>query len=248
MLPKPIQSLQHKLVKDAVLLRKNKQERLKKQQVLVIGKKMVQDLSSHAAADVLFCGEDVDLSYLNSPKAIYHVSFSILKKISGVCHPDGVAAIFPLPKMQSKIDFPLLILDDIQDPGNVGTLFRSALGLFWNTVLYTPQTADPFGEKALSASRGAAFHIPHFCKEKEEIAQLLEQKNVASYLADTKGKDPATWKKTERYALIVSSEGKGPSSCFINRSKRLSIPMHASIESYNVAAAGSILLYLLRAL
>lgn len=245
MLAKQIRSLQHKLVKDAVRLRKERRYREEKGLVLVSGKKMIEELSQHLPPKALFFTE---IPLPCSKGALYKVTKPVLEKITGMPSPDGHAALFPKRRLPVSISSPLLILDGVQDPGNVGTLFRTALGLGWKGIILLENTADPWGEKALRASKGAAFHMPHEEKTAVEISSLLQEKGFHTYLADTKGLslEEALSKSPKAFALVLSREGKGLSSHDYPSPIKITLPMQPSTESYNVASAGSILLYLLR--
>lgn len=242
MLTKHIQSLQHKLVKEAVQIRKNRRARREKNQALVVGEKMVKEISKHFLPKALFSLEPQTLKAENS----YTVSKEVLKKITGVPAPDKMAALFPLPNHSLGKKDHLLILDEIEDPGNLGTLFRTSLGLKWDGIFLTPKTTDPFSEKALRASKGSVFFQPYAYMEKDALKNLLEKSSYEVFLADIHGKDPEKLVKKKKTALILSAESKGVSEEFIPISQKISLPMDSSIESYNVASAGSILLYLLR--
>ncbi len=152
-------SLQHPLVKKCVGLRTDKAVRDHSKTILLIGEKMVRELSQRIQLHTLITTEPSEIR----AQEHYVVTDSILKKITGLPAPDGFVAIAPFPQPQSLENKKrLLILDRISDPGNLGTLLRTALALNWDGVIFTPGTVDPFNDKALRASKGALFSLPYW--------------------------------------------------------------------------------------
>ncbi len=238
MVSKRITSLQHPLVKHWLQLRTERTYREETQRVLVVGEKMARELP----IEQLIALED---SSEIKAKETYLVSDPILKKITGLNQPDGFAAELPLPQPQnlSHKKF-LLILDQIADPGNLGTLLRTALALDWEGVIITPGTVDLFNDKALRAAKGAQFHLPYARLTPEEIAQL----KLHFYTADLKGKPLQSTSFKSPLALILSSEGHGAGSWSDQIAEKINIPMNGQVESLNVASSGAILLYSMRSL
>jgi len=239
MLPKEITSAQHKLVKTLVRLRDNRAFRQEKKLILVVQEKMVRELSQTLPIEILiFTDKNPSLS----SKDLIKTTPQILKKITGLPSNESIAACFSLPKEQdlTKTDS-LLILDEIRDPGNVGTLFRSALALGRKGIILTPNTVDPFNDKALRASKGAVFHLPFQHLEKKEILKL-----PSLLIADLEGEDADGMTFTSPSSLILSNESRGADSVFCKSCPKVKINMNSQVESLNVATSGSILLYLMR--
>ena len=154
----------------------------------------------------------------------------VFRKITGQPSPEGVVAEFPLPKPSSLkgLDY-VLVLDRVMDPGNMGMLLRSALALGFEGVLFLEGCVDPFNEKALAAARGALFRLPYCFGTLDDIdAPLL--------VADLEGA-PLAFQK--RCALVLGNEAQGSQI----EAPKVSIPHKGEMESLNVAAAGSILMY-----
>jgi len=234
-----INSLAHPSVKHAVKLRESKAYREEKQTLLISGKKMVQE----ANLCTLFT-TDENCSF--AAKTRYLVTKEILKKITALDSPDGFAAEVAMPISKDlQREKRLLILDHIQDPGNLGTLFRSALALGWDGIWITPDTVDPFNDKALRASKGAAIHMPFEQKTRQEIIEWAARFKADVFVADLRGTALQKQKSELPRALILSNESKGPVLWDIPRAKSVTIPMKTSVESLNVAAAGAIFLYML---
>lgn len=183
------------------------------------------------------------------------VSSAVMKKITGLPAPDGVAATFPLPAPTPLVSrAPLLVLDRLANPGNVGTLLRTALALGWGGVFFLPGTVDPFHEQVVRASRGALFHLPWWEGTWEELHRLSggrtaqregETGGMVAYVADTEGTPLSDLVLRRECLLLLSNEGEGVSQEGAAWGQRITIPMTAGVESLNVAAAGAILMYLL---
>lgn len=246
MVAKEITSLQHPLVKEAVRLRLNRKEREQSGHILLSGKKMILDLAATYPIDTLFFTE-TPTNQLRA-KTVFRVSSEVLKKICGLEEKEGLAAIVPMPAPQSLSEKThLLILDQISDPGNLGTLWRTALALGWGGIWLTPGTVDPFNDKALRAAKGATFHLPYERVTPSQVKQWLNTKKATLFTADLEGTPLFDVDfKTEPLALLLSNEGKGPSNWSSSFSKKVTIPMTGTIESLNVASAGAIFLYAMR--
>lgn len=233
MLTKKIDSLQHPLVKRWVKLRTERSYREETQSVLVVGKKIVNEISTKAI-----------ISTTPGPKVDYLVTEEILKKITGLHQPDGLAAEAVLPRPQLLLGLKsILILDQIADPGNLGTLLRTALALNWEGIIVTPNTVDLFNDKALRAAKGATFRLPYACMTHEEISDFLRKNGITAFTADIEGEVLGRVPFKSPIALVLSNESKGPSHSI---GQKITIPMSDKTESLNVASAGAILLYEMR--
>jgi TrmH family RNA methyltransferase len=231
---KKIESLQHPLVKHLSALRTDRQVREEAGHVLVFGEKMCRELP----IDTLLTLHRSDIP----AKEKYLVTEPILKKISGLAQPDGFAALVKMPKPQNLAGKSyLLILDGISDPGNLGTLLRTALALGWEGVILTPDTVDLFNDKAIRAAKGATFHLPYARMDREELIDL----KFHFYTADLEGEALDAANFTPPMALILSNEARGPSP-WAKKYQRVTIPMNPAVESMNVAVSGAILLYAMR--
>lgn len=241
MVTKNLISLQHPFVKYLVSLRQDKALRKTERKVLVSGKNLVSDLlASGIACQALFL-TDKAFPYPDP----YHVSEEVMRKITGLPHPDGVAALICLPSWQElRSCSSLLVLDGISDPGNLGTLLRTALALGWEGVFFLEGGCDPFNDKALRAAKGATFHLRLQEGSWEDFLELSSLFTV--YIADKKGEPLPPKTLQPPYALILSHEAKGARKEAKQLFHPLTIPMRPTMESLNVASAGAILLYMLQ--
>jgi TrmH family RNA methyltransferase len=138
-----------------------------------------------------------------------------------------------------------LVLDGVQDPGNVGTIWRTADALGADGLLLVNGCADPYGPKTVRASMGACFRLPVWEAGPEELCALLERSGLPLYAtalrADTVSLEQAG---LGRCAVIIGSEGRGVSQSLLDRSgQTIRIPMRSRCESLNAAAAASVVLW-----
>lgn len=137
-----------------------------------------------------------------------------------------------------------LVLDGIQDPGNVGTLIRSAWAFGCGAVVVLPGSADPFGPKAVRASAGGIFHLDVAEAEPSEVV-VWSTANGAILLAAATGDDGIPSSVGGPWVLVVGSEGHGVRPEIRDAAQAVAVPMPGGAESLNAAVAGSLLLYTL---
>jgi RNA methyltransferase, TrmH family len=177
----------------------------------------------------------------------YLVTEEVMTDLSDTETPQGITAVLRQHEMAlpKHLDF-LLVMDAVRDPGNVGTILRTASAAGVNAVLIAPETADPFSPKVLRAGMGAQLKIPVCLCSWEKISSLIHaQTGMTTLLADTIDGTPL-WEEnlTGAIALIVSSEASGPSPSARDLANHIiTIPMPGSCESLNAAIAASLLIY-----
>ena len=139
----------------------------------------------------------------------------------------------------------ILVLAGLQDPGNVGTLLRSAEAFAATGVLLLPGTASPWNPKALRASAGSAFRVAAIAASETDALDLLAEHNVPAVAAVARDGTPIDAAPLAKScALLIGNEGAGLSDSLIAAAAhRITIPMPGKVESLNAAIAGSLLLY-----
>jgi TrmH family RNA methyltransferase len=247
MLIHKITSLQHPHVKHLVKVRDNRNDRYRSQSVVVCGCKLIRELARQFHFRSLVLEEGVSVAFKFETENLYYATPEIIKKISGLEQPEPIIAEIQMPKVYdvSSANF-LLILDGISDPGNLGTLLRSAFGLGWDGVFLTPGCTDPFNDKALRAAKGATFTLPWKSGTLEELNTLIKNKNIKLFAADAKGADLSTCHFSLPLALALGNEAHGLNSQLKEQAELIAIPMKGQMESLNVASAGAIMMYELR--
>lgn len=139
----------------------------------------------------------------------------------------------------------VLVLDRVADPGNVGTLLRSAAAAGADATVLAPGTADAFAPKVLRSGMGAQFRLPVLHLEWTQIAELLRQYDLHAFIAETNlGKSFDQVDLTQKLAFLIGAEAQGPSpEARALAAEPIHIPMPGQIESLNAATAGSLLLF-----
>lgn len=171
------------------------------------------------------------------------VSASLMKSISETETPQGILAVLqtsslPIPDSH---DF-ILILDQIRDPGNLGTLLRTAAAAGIQAVLLSPETTDALAPKVVRAGMGAHFRLPIRSLTWDEISGMT--KGLQTYLAAMDGKPCWETDLREPLALIVGGEAEGASEDARKlATQKISIPMAGNVESLNAGVAGSVLMF-----
>jgi RNA methyltransferase, TrmH family len=249
MITKKIESLQHPIVKHLVKLRENHSWREETKRVLIIGKKMVTEVAKTTPLLNLFISSPSLFFEDLRPSTLYETSLSLMKKITGQKEPEGIAAevLLPLSQDLSNKKF-LLVLDRISDPGNMGTLLRTALALEWDGAILLEGCVDPFHEKAIRASMGASFFLPLAYFQEKDLENFLLSKKFHCYLADIEGEDLHNLSFQFPLALFLCSESLGPSLFAERVCQKVTIPMKKKVDSLNVAVAGGILMYQMKLL
>lgn len=237
-------SLQHPLIKHFVKLRADNAYRYESQSLVIEGVKPIQEIEPHLIR-ILYTP---NYAYFADPFTCekWEVTDAIMKKISGMVSPEGIIAEVQIPVFESLDKaHRVLALDGINDPGNMGTLIRTALALGWDAVYFLPGSCDPFNEKVLRAARGAHFKMTFARGNAERLYQWVQRYQVVSVVADIKGEVPKQMASAERRLLVLGNESHGSSEAVRQFCQPITIPMPGEMESLNVAVAGGILLYLL---
>lgn len=173
-----------------------------------------------------------------------YMTKSVEKYISALDTPTGMIGICRKKKDEPICD-KILILDDIQDPGNLGTIIRSAVAFDIDTIILSEKCADVYSSKVIRASQGMLFHINILVENLEELIPQL--KDLGYQVLGTKvtlGKDIKTLEKMQKFAIIMGNEGNGVKKELLDMcDEYIYIKMSESCESLNVAVATSIILY-----
>ena len=165
--------------------------------------------------------------------------------------PQGIIAIAKAPdrSLEAFVDanpMRLLLLDAVQDPGNVGTIIRTAAALGATATIALPGTVDVWNAKVVRSAMGAHFHYPAFHASWEDCESFLKWTRVPLWVADV-GDSRVPTPIPERLALAVGNEGGGLSAPVRSSAERVvSVPITSTVESLNVAVATGILLHELR--
>jgi TrmH family RNA methyltransferase len=166
--------------------------------------------------------------------------------------PQGVIAIGEVPgRSLDTLDVAggcrLIVLDGVQDPGNAGTIVRTAAALGATATIALPGTVDLWNPKVIRSSMGAQFQHPAFHATVEDLIAFLERKQIELWATDASGSPLERSGAPMRLAIAVGNEGSGLSPAIRAQAKRtVSLPIAANVESLNVAVATGIILHELR--
>jgi TrmH family RNA methyltransferase len=188
---------------------------------------------------------------LDSGISTEEISDEELRAASATENPQGVILVMEEPPAATRADEGwdprrILLLDGIQDPGNVGTLVRGARAFGIDLVVALDGTADPWGPKAVRSSAGAMAHTPVVRMGWEEARGWMEELGIPILAASAEGKGVGSVGFPGGWALAVGNEGAGVRDAVRDAAHSLvSIPMAPGVDSLNVAAAGAVLLFAL---
>lgn len=180
---------------------------------------------------------------------VYELSSSIFSQLCETEHPQGIIAEVSVPHwdMDTKLNESklLLLLDEIQDPGNLGTILRTAAATGVDLVVLGNGTVDPYNSKVVRSTMGALFHLPVIGADLLEVIPVLKTKNIA--VAGTSphcGVYAFDYLFPEKVAIILGNESKGIQEDILRQmDQALMVPMSGTAESYNVSITAGMLLY-----
>jgi TrmH family RNA methyltransferase len=205
------------------------------------------------ALEATLRGKTLKAALLEREIRIEEYTEAELEALANTEHPQGVVAVIE-PKRWSLSDIRMLtgtsavVLDGVQDPGNVGTILRTALGLGATGVIALKGTADLTNSKVIRSAMGASFHLPAVPATPEEFVAWAKLQRTEIWIAEGSG-EPAEqlpgWRADRSpVALVFGNEGAGISSVLESAAtRRVAIPLAQRVESLNVAVAAGILLY-----
>jgi RNA methyltransferase, TrmH family len=176
---------------------------------------------------------------------VEEVSASLMKSISETETPQGILAVLELAQLPipNHPDF-ILIPDQIRDPGNLGTLLRTAAAAGVQAVLLPPETTDAFAPKVVRSGMGAHFRLPIHSMTWEEIGRFCDSASQRIYLADMDGQSCWETDLRQPVALVIGGEAGGASESARKLAhQKISIPMNGNVESLNAGVAGSVLMF-----
>lgn len=242
-----ITSLDNPIVKMAASLRQRKYRyRLKK--YVVEGVKLVEEaLRSKASVDfILTVDQKADYGDVKT----YVVNEKVFKKLSEVESPQGVMAVVnmeesKLSDIMSKNKGLIVVLDGLQDPGNIGTIIRAADAMGAGGIVVFKGTGDVYNPKAIRASMGSIFHIPVvFSQDPVMVYEKLKRNGMKIAATSLKGDVYPYEIDLINTAVVFGNEGNGISRVSEEQSDLLvKIPMDGMAESLNVAMSAAIILY-----
>lgn len=208
---------------------------------LVEGEHLVLEAYKKGLLEELFLEENTKLDL--DVKTSY-LSRNVIKFISELDNPSNIIGL--CKKVEEKeIGNKVLVLDDIQDPGNFGTIIRSAVAFNIDTIVVSNNTVDLYNSKVIRASQGMLFNINIIRRDLNVFVLELKKEGYQIYATKVNGgKSLKTIEKMGKFAIIMGNEGAGVSDNLMSLANEyLYIDMNSNCESLNVAVATSIILY-----
>lgn len=254
---KVITSRQNRIIKEVISL-KDKKHRRKQRRFLIEGYRFLHEaVKSNTEIEKVFFSDETEsenknelISLLDPEVQLYEVPRELFVHMAETDSPQGVLAVARIPEKDFESiyrkGFRGLVMDSIQDPGNAGTIIRTAHAMGFDAVIATEGTVDLYNGKVLRSTMGSVFYIPVLENIKAEDIFAFCRKNsirvIASRLEDAKPCYDADL--TGDFFIVVGNEGNGISGIFHELSDEfVKIPMPGGAESLNAAVAASVLMY-----
>lgn len=236
-----ITSLENKEIKKyASLLKKKYRDQGKL--FMVEGEHLVEEALKSNLLEKVILLENSNLSF--DTDTIY-VTKEIMKKLSTLDTPPNIIGICKMIPEKDDLGNRVLALDDIQDPGNLGTIIRSAVAFNIDSIIMSLNTVDLYNPKVIRSTQGMLFHINIIKSDLKKELTSLKQKNYSIYTTDvTDGCNIKEVAKEDKLVLVMGNEGNGVSKEISSLAdKKIYIKTNPLVESLNVGVATSILLY-----
>ncbi|MFA5542481.1 MAG: RNA methyltransferase [Bacilli bacterium] len=234
-----ITSLSNNIIKDLAKLSDKKYRQINKQ-FLVEGYHLINEANKINRLNTVLITKEED--YIDGVNNIL-VTNEIIKKITNTISPQGIVGVCDMVESSISGDR-FLILDNISDPGNMGTLIRSALGFNIDTVIVSDDSVDIYNDKVIRSTQGAIFNINIVICDISKAIDELKENNVmiigtslksSKYLNDIN--------RVNKYAIILGNEASGIKEEVLNKTDfNVKIKINSKLESLNVAIAGGIIM------
>ena len=230
----------------------DKKTRMNAKRFIVEGYHLVNEASKTNLLEAIISTDEKELKKINNVKR-YLVNDAIINKIATTKNPQNILGIVKMLDHNITNLLPiikgnktkLIMLDDVNDPGNLGTIIRTAAGLGYDGIIMSPNTVDLYNEKVIRSPQGEMFKIPIIKANLQEIIKLLKKEKVFCIgTALTNAKDVKHITKKDKFAICLGNEAKGISKEVLdNMDENVKIAMKNDVESLNVSIAAGIIMY-----
>lgn len=246
---KQIESAKNQKVKDWKKLH-TKKERTKTNTYLIEGEHLVEEaLKSPGTVKEILVKDEADIPpNLDMGIQCYVLSEDAFSAVTETETPQRISAVCHMPEEHLASPKRVLLIDAVQDPGNLGTMIRTADAAGLDAVVLGDGTADAFNGKTLRSAQGSHFHIPVVRRNLQSYVDELKAEGVKVYgTALQNGVPYQDISPSGSFALIVGNEGAGVDAGLLEKTNlNLYVPLYGQAESLNVAIAAAILVYHLR--
>ena len=252
---KTITSKKNPVVRDASVLNKSASERYALGKYIAEGARLVEDAAvSGVFIEALFFTETAEKKYqkyiekaIKKANEVYRIDEQVASMLSDTKTSQGVFALCRMNKKSGELKGRSVILENIQDPSNMGTVLRTAEAFGISTILLTGECCDIYAPKTLRASMGAVFRANVIeIKEQNSLINTLKKENYKVYgsVPSDKAEKITEIKMDDKTAVAIGNEGDGLTEMFKEKCDSLvTIPMKGRAESLNAAAAASIIMW-----
>ena len=237
-----------------------KNARFRRQESLFVteGWKMIAEALSRNMVETLYVSAEQeewlrDIPGLESTR-VELVNSAVFRELSDTVTPQGALAVTRMPvydreKLRERPDAAFLCLEDIQDPGNLGTMIRTAEGAGMSAVVMSRGCVDLFNPKVVRSTMGALFRVPYYiCEDMAEEAALLKGAGFTLYAAHLRGtRDYTEECYGGKLGILIGNEASGLTDAVAAAAERkVKIPMAGEVESLNAAVSAALLMYEVR--
>lgn len=240
-----ITSIQNSYVKKWKKLHQKK-ERLKTGSFLVEGYHLIEEAQkSNWDIRAIIMLEGAEVPAWCEKEKVTVVSTPVFEQIAQTETPQGIIAVVAMNEMRAVTGHQVLLIDRVQDPGNLGTMIRTADAAGFSAVILGEGTVDPYNDKVIRSTQGSIFHIPVYQENLHEKVSALKKDGFSVWAAALEGaKMYDDVVGAEKTALIVGNEGAGIDESLLQEADTIvKIPIYGQAESLNVSIAAGILMY-----
>ena len=238
-----ITSVSNDRIKEYIKLKEKKYRKLKGL-FIVEGEHLVEEAYKKGLLTELILLKDTDID-IDVPKVF--VTREIINKITDLETSPNILGICKIIESNKLEGDRFVLLDNVQDPGNLGTIIRSAKAFNVDTLVLSKDTVDMYNPKVIRATQGIMFHLNIVVADLELVINELKKRNIRVFGTDVEnGMLPSSIPSSnkEKFALVMGNEGNGVKSNIKDMcDDNLYIKMNDEVESLNVAVATSIILY-----
>ena len=236
---------------------KDKKYREEYGEFIVEGIKMIQEAIDEKAIikDIIVCDDCKNQEYF-SKEFLYeiakynciYVTEKVFLQITDVTNPQGILAVIDKKKINSDINYDsdlFLILDNIQDPGNMGTILRTADSINLKQIIVAKGTADVYNPKVVRSTMGAIFRVKVIeIEDLTKVVKEMKKRKIKVYATDLATNSSIYDVDYKKSAIIIGNEANGVSKQLLDLAdQKIKIPMIGKTESLNAAVATGIILY-----
>ncbi len=234
---------------------RDKKTRNKEQKFLIEGYHLIEEASKTNYLECVITSDEKMIGQFQDI-LVYYVTDVIIKRLSSTKNPQPIVGVVnmhnysinDLKNMIKKDEVKMVILDNINDPGNLGTMIRTSAALGYDAIVMSNDCVDLYNEKVVRSTQGVLFKIPIVRGDLIDMIQLFKKSNIICYGTSlNKAYDLEKADKFSRFAICVGNEARGVrDEILLLMDYHIQIPMQNDVESLNVAVALGIIMYELK--